>query len=624
MKQSITVLLVLALGALPLDIRARKLALLAGVGAYAEAPFAAQPLQAAKALRLMRTTLLQQGFSEADILVLSDANATRNGIRTAFEQHLLQAGRGDVAVFYFYGHGVQITDDGTDEADKLDEALVPHDGLKTNEKDHRNLIRDDELGRWIKQVREQAGPDGQVLVLLDACHSGGGLRGGKSRAKADRYKIANNVAESDGLAPFIAFYSSMPHQSSLEMPVKDVGKLGLLTWAFCKAMPQMDEGGTFRGLFEQTALHIATESLLQTPQLEGTQDMQIFGGRVAPPPPYFKAVTMLGDRKMLLTGGLMQGLQAGARLVLYPPETRDTAGVAPLAFGVVQEKGLGLLECNLALDRPLAEAQGQSAWVFVAERRFSGYTLALRLEIADAAQAAQIRTGLSGMEAVQIVAGHEAALTLTAERDKLLLRSADGLTLWEERYSAGRQEDALQSLRLTLGNYLQAQFLRSLEFEGSAYRAAFSVQVGANSGTPAAAGALRVAKDTAFLKVVNRGAKPVYYTIIDIDARNTVNVLLPRPGDLPADYRLEPEAESPLHRVRFNAPGREVLKLITTDRPIDLRPAVANRGRDRRGRGFFEVLFAESYWQHEKSRGPAGAYQGNEAGVETVVLEVVE
>jgi len=624
MKQSIAALLVLALSALSLDVEARKLALLVGVGAYAEAPFAAQPLQAAKALQLLRATLLGQGFSDADIVVLPDAKATREGIRRAFEQHLLQAGNGDVAVFYYYGHGVQIADDGTDEADKLDEALVPYDGHKTSSKDHRNLIRDDELGRWIHDVREKTGSSGQVLVLLDACHSGGGLRGGKSAGKADRYKVANNFEESDGIAPFVAFYSSMPHQSSLEMPVKDAGKLGLLTWAFCKAMPQMEPGSTYRGLFEQTALHIATESLKQTPQLEGTQDMQIFGGRVAPPPPYFKAITMLGDREMLLAGGLMQGLQTGARLALYPPGTRDTAATPPLAVGVVAGQGLGMLECTLLLDRPVAEAQGQSAWVFVAERRFSGYTVPLRLEIGDAAQEAQIRNRLSDMDAVQLGAGPEAALVLAAARGKLLLRAADGETVWEEPYSAGRSEETLKSLRQALGNYLQAQFLRSLEFEGSPYQAAFSVQVGANSGTSAAAGTLRMAKDTAFLKVVNRGTKPIFYTILDIDARNTVSVLLPRQIDLPAEYRLEPGAESKLHKVRFDAPGREVLKLITTDRAIDLRPVVANRGRDRRSRSFFETLFADSYWQDARSRGPSGAYSGNEAGVETVVLEVVE
>lgn len=624
MKQSFTALLVLALGALPLKIEARKCALLVGAGVYAAPPFAAQPLQAAKALHLMRATLLQQGFSDADILVLADANATRDGIRQAFEQHLLQAGRGDVALFYFYGHGVQVADDGTDEADKLDEAIVPFDGQKTSDKDHRNLIRDDELGRWIHRVREQTGPDGQVIVLLDACHSGGGLRGGRNSAKADRYKIANSTADAGELAPFVAFYSSMPHQSSLEMPAEGSGRLGLLSWAFCKAMAQMRQGSTFRGLFDQTALYMATRSLKQTPQLEGTQDMQVFGGRVAPPPPYFKAIAMPGDREMLLAGGRMQGLQAGARLALYPPETRDTASTAPLAFGEVQDEGLALLECTLLLDRPLAEAQGQSAWVFVAERRFSGYTLPLRLEIADAAQATQIRSRLADMEAVQTDAGPEAELILTTERGRLLLCSADGLPVWEERYSASQPEEALQALRLTLGNYLQAQFLRGLEFGGSPYMAAFSVQVGANAAPASSAGTLRMDKDTAFLKVANRGSKPVYYTILDIDARNTVSVLLPRPTDLPADYRLEPGAESPLHRVRFNAPGREVLKLITTDRPIDLRPAVTNRGQGRRGRSFFETLFADSYWHNAQSRGPAGAYRGNEAGVETVVLEVVE
>jgi hypothetical protein len=114
----------------------------------------------------------------------------------------------------------------------------------------------------------------------------------------------------------------------------------------------------------------------------------------------------------------------------------------------------------------------------------------------------------------------------------------------------------------------------------------------------------------------------VYYTILDIDARNRVNVLLPGEGQLPAEYRLEPGAASPPHAVRFDAPGREVLKLILTPVLIDLREAVATRGR--RSSSFMETLLADSFQENGPDRGTARKYHGNEAGVETVVLEVVK
>ena len=626
MKQSIICLFVLLLGIHPLYGQARKVALLVGVGDYSSADFADKPLNAKKGVQLLRSTLLQQGFLDQDIAVLTNADATSEGIQKAFEAHLLQAEEGDMAVFYFYGHGSQIQDDNNEEADQLDEALVPYDGQRSSEKKHRNLIRDDDLGKWIKSLRSQTGPDGQVLVLLDACHSGSGLRGTAAvNVKQDRHQIALKNEEK-GLAPYVALYSSMPHQPSIEMTVEANERCALLSWAFCKAMRQMDPSTTYRGLFEQTALYIATRSRKQTPQLEGEQDMLVFGGKVPPPVPYFRVVTALGPQEILLAGGLMHGLQAGALVSVYPPEIRDTTGVTPLATGEVIDTGLGLLESTVVMDREVSEAELSSAWVFVAERRFNGYALKLRLEMPDVATADMIKDRLADMSALNLESAEDAELILTQDEGKWILWSADGLVLWEERYSRNRLVPLFESLREALGNYLQAQFLRGLEFDGSSFHADFRAQVGVRPGEPSPGRAglsLRVQKDTAFLQVVNRSAKPIYYTILDIDARNVVKVLLPAPGWLPADFRLEPGAESPLHAVRFNAPGREVLKLIATPVPIDLRDTVTSRGHSRKGRSFFENLFEETYTEGGKRRGPSGKYRGSEAGVETVVLEVV-
>ncbi|MFM8485519.1 MAG: hypothetical protein ACKOCH_04210, partial [Bacteroidota bacterium] len=83
---------------------------------------------------------------------------------------------------------------------------------------------------------------------------------------------------------------------------------------------------------------------------------------------------------------------------------------------------------------------------------------------------------------------------------------------------------------------------------------------------------------------MNRGQKTIFYSIIDIDSRNRVSVLLPGATGNPADYRLKPGETGTLHRVRFDTPGREVLKLIATPAPVDLRPALAGRRRNYRER----------------------------------------
>lgn len=628
MKRSIVPLFIILIGIQPLLGQARKIALLVGVGEYISEEYSSEPLNAAKGVQLMRATLLGQGFLDRDIVILTNADATREGIQKAFETHLLQTQQGDIAVFYFYGHGTQIQDDtNNEETDGLDEALVPYDGQRSTEKNHRNLIRDDDLGKWVEALRRRTRSEGQVLVVLDACHAGSGLRGiaGKT-GKQDKNKLIGG-SEGTDLAPFVAFYSSMPHESSLEMTVEVDERCALLTWAFCKAMQQVDSSTTFRGLFEQIALHMATKKRKQTPQLEGDQDQLIFGGRVPPPLPYFRAVTPLGSQEILLAGGLMHGLHAGDLVSVYPSETRDTTAARPLATGEVMETGLGLLESTVVLDRIIPEDQLMRAWIFIAQRRFSGYNLSMRLEGSDEEALNIIRGRLADMAAIDLKNTLDAALVLRLEKSKLILVSADGDLIWEGRYSSKQFDPVFKSLQNVLGDYLQAQFLRGLEFTGSSFPADFRAQVGAVSreGRTGRAGlTLRMQKDTAFLQVVNQSSKPIYYTILDIDARNVVKVLLPGSGWLPTDFRLEPGAKSPLHGVRFNAPGREVLKLIATPVPIDLRETIATRGRSRKGRSFFENLFEQTYSEGGKSRGPSGKYRGNEAGVETVVLEVVK
>jgi hypothetical protein len=85
----------------------RKLALLVGINQY---PYI-QPLSGCLTdVELQRELLIHRfGFQGTDILTLTEQQATRQQIETAFLEHLTkQAQPGDVVVFHFSGYGRRV------------------------------------------------------------------------------------------------------------------------------------------------------------------------------------------------------------------------------------------------------------------------------------------------------------------------------------------------------------------------------------------------------------------------------------------------------------------------------------------------------------------------------------
>lgn len=112
------------------------------------------------------------GPDAADIVVLTDAEATRTAVTMRLAEHLGRATAQDVALFYFSGHGSQ--------------QATPED-LWSVEPDHRNetivCVDSRSPGSWDLADKELAGLlDGvsasgcHTLVVLDCCHSGDGTR----------------------------------------------------------------------------------------------------------------------------------------------------------------------------------------------------------------------------------------------------------------------------------------------------------------------------------------------------------------------------------------------------------------------------------------------------------------
>jgi hypothetical protein len=156
----------------------RKLALLVGINEY-PAESGQVPLQGCVTdVELQRELLVSRfGFNPADIVVLTDAKATRGGILTAFEEHLIkQAKPGDAVVFHYSGHGSRIVDPDRDHSDGTNSTFVPIDSSLPAGFPEKGGIVQDITGHTLFLLMEAVQSD-NLTVVLDSCHSGGGTRG---------------------------------------------------------------------------------------------------------------------------------------------------------------------------------------------------------------------------------------------------------------------------------------------------------------------------------------------------------------------------------------------------------------------------------------------------------------
>lgn len=121
------------------------------------------------------------GFNTGDITCLEDEEATYDAILLALDSLSATASPGDMIYIHFSCHGQQSTDQDGDEAltnpkDRYDEALVPYDACIAYNwngyKGEHHLI-DDVLNSYMGKISERIGKSGCLLVVNDACHSGG-------------------------------------------------------------------------------------------------------------------------------------------------------------------------------------------------------------------------------------------------------------------------------------------------------------------------------------------------------------------------------------------------------------------------------------------------------------------
>jgi metacaspase-1 len=619
-------------------------ALLIGIGNY-PADGGWRKINAHNDLAVMFETLKAQGFSPENILLLKDSAATQKGILTLWQtQFLPRIRKGDVVYFQFSGHGQQVADNNGDELDAYDEAIVPYDSplrYKAGVYQGENLIRDDDLNRLFTDLRKKLGPEGHLMVVLDACHSGTGTRGmsparGTDQPMADEAHI-QSVAKRRGdgfaspqfvapegvgdIAPLAAFFGAAHNQLNYETLNEQGQYIGSLTYALSKKMAQAGPNTSYRGLFEAVKTEMYAIAPRQQPQAEGNLDQELMGGRLLPRTHHYNVLRWEDSETLVMNAGWLQGIHEGAVLGLYPPETRELASTTPLAKATV--RGSSPAEAVLVLDKMLGEEEAKSAWIFMLEENLGQLRVGLGLKLPEnhatcqalkgkIAQYPVFRTDLAPEVFIQLKQNNIEAI---GPNDQLL----------ESFPSALPADKAAERLLNSIKAYTQAKYLRSMEATSSVLQVECELipfeldpvsKVVKNRITLAqkcdALGTLHFQNNDAFkIKIINKGKKGAYFTLLDIQPDHVINPLIPGENEeastfyvAPGKFMEVPYGQTQQYYEVGPPAGVETIKLIVTDKPVDLRPIIASKGSSTRSTSSaLERLFGQTFFNDEiKSR----------------------
>ena len=206
------------------------------------------------------------GFERRNIFMLIDQQATRAAILRAIEERLVRrAGRNEVVLFFFAGHGSQVRNSLSDEPDKLDESIVPADS-RIGARD----IRDKELRPLFNRILDRGA---RLTVILDNCHSGSGARG-VVRPRGLRPDL-RDVADRTGAGPrpedrgALVLTASRDFDLAWDMRDAQGTFHGVFTWALLHAMRNAARGEPAEETFLRAHARVKRERPFQEPVLAG-------------------------------------------------------------------------------------------------------------------------------------------------------------------------------------------------------------------------------------------------------------------------------------------------------------------------------------------------------------------
>lgn len=613
-----------------------KRALIVAIGKYDMAKTGWSVINVDNDIVLIRETLVKQNFPPANIAVLKHEAATRNAIIKSLDNLIEQSGPGDAVVIHFSSHGQQLEDEGDDEIDKLDEAIVPYGAVYTRnpvefDKHKGGYFRDDEFGEKVTLLRNKLGKDGDLLVLLDACHSGTGtrgpgtavVRGSKApmvsknfnensleiKDKAGVFKESTRVKLNEDAATYIVLSGAQAQELNWETYDENRKPTGSLSYAFSKALATLDSKTSYRSLFAAIENIMREKSPKQKPVIEGDgTERELFGGNYVKQKPYFTILQEQSNKeKIEINGGAVSGITVNSVVSFYPAGTIDPSGKEPLMKGTVTSTKN--FTSTVKLEKPDMELFKKNPWAFISELSYGNKKIKLKVNNTIPGAETKAQQAFRGFQLVELNSNADLYLDTFQTTDKWIYKYANsGKPFGEESFSL----NDTAAMKETLRRFDRFQYLQNLKFNEEGLSAKVElVFLDANKNIDSAKIASRTTLtglelkegDEVFLKIKNTGNKRFYINIVDIQPDGKINPMLPNKylkdkDNYPAPIRPEDcmveKGDSLLLKnlsIKIFPPyGEETLKVFLSGEKLDLEDILTDDKNDNASRGKGGVL----------------------------------
>lgn len=586
---------------------------------------------------LITGALTSQGFKNENILVLQNEQATKEGIIDGFNVITERVGKGDVVFIHFSGHGQQIMDDNGDEIDGYDESLIPYDAsmiYETSDEKSEKHLRDDDLGALLDKIRNKIGSEGDLIVTLDACHSGTATRGiGRSRGTTIKfapkdYNPSNNQAQylkksfletanGANLSPIIVISGSSASEQNYEYSDNQLS-YGSLSYALSRIVSEANPSMTYRGIFGKVQNIMSAIAPRQNPQIEGDADRKLFAGKAVEQKKFTTVKYHKNENTIVIAAGKLNGITNNCRVELQNIGTNNPQESEVIVKGTVVNAQLN--ESLVILDSSIEKKAALNSWVFISSYAFEQVALSIKMDegvpkvIADSLNSRLrklhslsfsqmnpdllISMGDGNKDEINVYTKDDQELVRIEVKDENVSKVVDLIDLEINRYAQAQllRKTAASNTRIKIGIELIPLQLNS-QFQEESRNTMEDFRNG--SGQYVFRGG-----DYFKIKLTNTGTRLAYYTLLSIQSDNVVNILIPEKypnGDLyraAADCKIEAGATEELDAVfYFGEPyGQEVFKLIASSRPLNLVQLGESRGQsmDISSLNPFELLFMES------------------------------
>ena len=615
-----------------------KRALIVAIGKYDFAKTKWRPINVDKDVLLIQEALLKQNFPKENIITLKDAGATKDAITKALDNLAKSSSPGDVVVIHFSSHGQQLEDDGSDEMDNLDEAIVPYGAVYSNnpsdfDKYAPGYFRDDLFGEKVTAIRNSLGSKGDLLVLLDACHSGTGTRGVSNSVargannpmvsyKFDTKKVKvkdaagvfkekeqedTKVKLNSDAATYVVLSGAQAQELNYESRDDNNDAVGSLSYAFSKALSTLEGTTSYRGLFASIENIMREKAPKQKPVIEGDGvDRELFGGKYVKQKAYFTVLDAQSNKEAIeINGGTVSGITIGSVVSFYPSGTVDPSGKEPLQKGkVVAARNFS---ATVKLDKADNELFKKSPWAFVTELSYGGKKIKLKVNDMQGASA-KVQKAFKNFQLVEFNNNSDLYLDTLGSVNKWIFKYAtSGIPFGEQTFALSDTA----AMKETLKRYDRFQYLQNLKFTEQGLSAKVElVFLDANGNIDSAKLASRtkltglelMEGDEVYLKITNTGDKRFYINIIDIQPDGKINPMLPNKrlkdkNNYPAPIKAEDCSVNKdgvlllktLSIKIFPPYGEETLKIFLSGEKLDLEDILTD-DNDTQSRGPGGVL----------------------------------